>query len=147
MHKESDDVIFDEEDSLFEYCVYRGYNVVLPLVSKSCQSVLKFHKQLAECGYQVHFVNVALNRYLCTKRAFQRFRETNRYVPLSYVFDEVGHEPELVYFKLKRDYADRFASFAQLSTDVERGSPPKVLEASETSPIYSWNPGTPDEKR
>ena len=119
---------------MFEYCIYSQYNVVIPLVGRTQDSVMKICRKLLEAGYTVHFVNVVLDRYKCTQRAFERFSKSKRYVPLSYVFDEVGNEPELVYFRLKRECENAFESFSQLSTDVERGKEPIILEMSEKSP-------------
>ena len=84
----------------------------------------------------MHIVNVALDRYKCTFRAYSRFKKTGRYVPLSYIFDEVGNEPERIYFQLKRKYLNcsGFISFSQLSTDVEFGEQATVLETTESSP-------------
>ena len=136
VHKESYQLVFSSADSLFEYCVYSKHNVVIPLVGRTYDSVERVCRRLIEVGYQIHIINVALDRYLCTSRAYKRFRETGRYVPLSYVFDEVGNEPERIYFHLKRAYQGSrdFVSFSQLSTDVRLGIPAKVVEASGSSP-------------
>lgn len=143
VHKESYDIVFENKKSLFEYCIYSGYNMVIPLVGKSYRSVDGICKQLIQCGYTVHIVNVALDGYKCVARAYKRFEKTNRYVPLSYVFDEVGNDPELVYFQIKRAYKDNesIGSFTQISTDVELGASLEILEASQNSPAYIWEKG------
>ncbi len=139
VHKESDDLVFGPEDSLFEYCVYSRHNVVIPLVGRTYKSVEKVCKRLIKAEYKIHIINVALDRYKCTYRAYERFKNTGRYVPLFYVFDEVGNEPERIYFQLKRDYigCSDFISFSQLSTDVAFGEPAKILEATEFSPVLA----------
>lgn len=141
MHKESDSIIFDAEDSLFEYCVYENYNIVIPLVGRTYKSFIKICRRIMECGYKVHIVNVVLDRYKCVLRAYDRFEATGRYVPLSYIFDEVGNEPELVYFRIKRAYEGeaRIGSFAQISTDVPKECLPEMLEATTGSPIRLWH--------
>lgn len=140
VHQESDGIIFGPENSLFEYCVYSRHNVVIPLVGKTYESVETICKRLALIGYQIHIINVSLDRYQCVLRAYKRFCSTNRYVPLSYIFDEVGNEPERVYFLIKRAYSNNssFKSFSQLSTAVEQGNPPRILEATPNSPVCSW---------
>ena len=137
VHKESDELVFAPENSLFEYCIYSKHNIVIPLVGRTYKSVEKICKRLISAEYAIHIINVALDRYECTKRAFTRFQKKGRYVPLSYVFDEVGNEPERIYFQLKRDYLGKpgFLSFSQVSTDVQEGMPAKVLEKSEHSPF------------
>lgn len=140
MHQESDSIVFGAEDSLFEYCVYENYNIVIPLVGRTFRSFVKICRRIMECGYKIHVVNVVLDRYKCVLRAYDRFEATNRYVPLSYIFDEVGNEPELVYFRIKRTYEGepRIGSFSQISTDVPIGSLPEILEATADSPIHLW---------
>lgn len=140
VHEESDNIVFGPEDSLFEFCVYSRFNVVIPLVGKTYKSVERICNRLIELGYKINVINVALDRKKCVQRAYNRFCETGRYVPLSYIFDEVGNEPELIYFFLERNNSNNrnFESFAQISTDVEQGKPPLILEATETSPVYFW---------
>lgn len=141
VHHESDSIVFGPTDSLFEYCIYSRYNVVIPLVGRTYSSVEKVCHRLKECGYYIHIINVPLDRYECVSRAYRRFLDTGRYVPLSYIFDEVGNEPERIYFLLKRAYAgdNNFKSFSQLSTKVTWGKPPVVVEATEESPVCLWN--------
>lgn len=101
--RKPDKLVFGPENSLFEYCVYSKHNVVIPLVGRTYKSVNEICSRLINEGYNVHIINVALDRYECTRRAYRRFIATRRYVPLSYVFDEVGNEPERIYFQLKRN--------------------------------------------
>lgn len=140
VHEESDCIVFSSETNLFEYCVYNRNNMVIPLVGKSVESFEKIICKLLDSGYELHILNICLDRYECVRRAFQRFTKTKRYVPLSYIFDEVGNEPERVYFLIKRKYSNQphFLSFSQISTDVKKDMPNIVLEASDKSPIIGW---------
>lgn len=140
VHEESDSIVFSSDANLFEYCVYNRNNVVIPLVGKSVESVDRIISKLIDADYELHILNICLDRHKCVKRAFHRFCETKRYVPLSYVFDEVGNEPERVYFLIKRKYYNQphFLSFSQISTDVKKNLPNVVLEASSRSPIMGW---------
>ena len=137
VHKESDEIVFGSENSLFEYCIYSRHNVVIPLVGRTYKSVEQICERLIGAGYNIHIINVVLDRYECVVRAYNRYKKTKRYVPLSYIFDEVGNEPERVYFLLKRKYcgASGFASFSQVSTDVKPGENAKLIEATEYSPL------------
>lgn len=134
LHEESREIVLGGDHSLLEYCLYNDYNVVIPLVGRTQKTVEEICDRLQAAGYKIHIVNVALDRYKCTQRAFRRFAESKRYVPLSYVFDEVGNEPELVYFRLKRAHEKEYESFSQLSTDVAKGQAPNILEKSGNSP-------------
>lgn len=136
VHDESDKLIFGDKDSMWEYCIYERVNIVIPLVGKTCASVDRICQKLIEAKYKIHIVNVTLDRYECTRRVYNRYLQTKRYVPLAYVFDEVGNEPERVYFNYKRNHSrdKSFISFTQLSNDVPKGSNPKVLEATKNSP-------------
>ena len=140
VHEESDSIIFAPTDSLFEYCIYSRHNVVIPMVGKTFKSVEKICERLIASGYRIHIVNVALDRYKCVSRAFKRYAKSGRYVPLSYVFDEVGNEPERTYYMLKRTYGedDNFLSFSQVSTDVMPGELPIIVEATDNSPLKHW---------
>lgn len=138
VHEESDKIIFSSEKGLFEWCVYMRHNIVIPVVGKSFNSVKTILERLIDSGYQIHVINVVLDRKLCTIRAYERFCETKRYVPLSYVFDEVGNEPERVYFLIKREFSGhpQIVSFTQLSTAVEIDCPPTLVETTELSLAY-----------
>lgn len=133
VHREADGIVFNPEKSLLEYCVYNRHNIVIPIVGKTLASVEQIIALLREAKYSVHIVDVVLDRQICTLRALQRYRQTKRYVPLSYVFDEVGNEPDRVYFLLKRkywsdDHDSPIVSFMQLSTLVAKGEKPTLLE-------------------
>lgn len=140
VHKESDSIILDPKDSLLEYCIYSRHNVVIPMVGKTFESVETICKRLIKSGYKIHIINIALDRYKCALRAYKRYVSSERYVPLSYVFDEVGNEPERIYYLLKRAYEsdENFLSFSQVSTDVNPGELPIIVERTENSPIKGW---------
>ncbi|HCW54245.1 MAG TPA: hypothetical protein DG753_11030, partial [Clostridium sp.] len=60
--------------------------------------------------------------------AYNRYRETKRYVPLSLIFDGYSNQPTLNYFKIKQMKNNIFAGFAQISTDVAVNEEPILLE-------------------
>lgn len=141
VHEESDLILFNPDDGLLVYCIYNNNNIVIPLVGKTINSVERITSKLISAGYHIHIINVCLDRFQCTLRAYNRFVKSKRYVPLSYIFDEVGNEPERIYYVLKRKYKNHsnFSSFSQISTDVEIGQPKVITEAEGDSPILTWS--------
>ncbi len=138
VHEESDSLIFGKRYGLFEYCVFEGANMAIPLVGKSLSSIERIIEKIGQTDYTIHFVNVALDRSDCLTRAVNRFIETRRYVPLSYIFDEVSNEPERIYYIVKRKYKSKkkiISSFALLTNDVPKGQNPLIIEADKNSPV------------
>ena len=83
---------------------------------------------LKEAGYDVYLISVDLDRQKATQRAYNRFIETKRYVPLSLIFDGYGNQATLNYFKIKQQNREVFLGFAQISTDVPLGEPVELIE-------------------
>lgn len=138
VHEESDSLVSGKQDSLFEYCIFEGANMAIPIVGKSLNTIEQLIEKIKQTDYSIHFVNVALDRCDCLTRAVNRFIETGRYVPLSYIFDEVANEPERIYYVVKRKYKNKknsFSSFALLTNDVPKGQYPLIIEADKNSPV------------
>lgn len=137
VHREADDLVFGPEDSLAEYCLYSSANIVVPLVGRTMDSVEEFCNMLVDYGYTINVIDVELDHFMCTLRAYSRFLQTKRYVPLSYVFDIVADNPMEVYKELKRKYKSNpnYKSFTQVSTNVEYGQAPKVIDSCRESPM------------
>lgn len=77
-------------------------NLVIPKIGKSRKSILELAQLLStRWRYQCHLVLVSLDRREATRRAYSRYCETDRYVPLAYVFDEVANEPQLTYYIIR----------------------------------------------
>ena len=110
------------------YCIDKGYNVIIPRVGRTIDSILKTTDFLRTQGYKVYLIDIDLDREKATQRAYYRYKETKRYIPLSYVFDVYSNEPTLSYYKIKQRYHDRFDGYAMLSTDVKKGNPPIVKD-------------------
>lgn len=137
-HEESSVVIFggkDSQDSLLSRCVEAGMNMVIPKIGSELHKAVDFVRILRDNDYTVHLILVRLDRVLATKRAYQRYVKTKRYVALPLIFDGYGNEPTIVYYDLKRCYPRLFKSFTMLSTEVNIDDPPKVLECTKNSPI------------
>ncbi len=131
LHAESSVVVLDDEEeggeNLTGYCLSEGHNMVVPKIGYSEESVQKLALYFKKWDYTVHLVLVSLDRQQATKRAYQRFLDSNRYVPLSLIFDVYSNNPTLTYFRLKQQHASLFASFSEISTS-ER--PSQLVESS-----------------
>lgn len=148
VHDESSQLIFgfngkdkpDHFQSLIEICSQNNTNIVIPKIGYDFRSINNFAKQLKEAFEyeQVHLVHVSLDRRKATLRAVNRFLDTNRYVPLSLIFDGYSEDPVLTFYRLKECmYIDKvyFDSFGKLSTDVPKGTQPEILYADDISPV------------
>jgi len=131
VHEESSSLIFDrKEGNLMDYCVSNGYNIIIPKIGDKIGSINRFCSALKQADYKVYLVSIELDRQKSTVRAYNRYVETGRYVPLSLVFDAYGNQPTLNYFKLRQQSSGIFSGFAQITTDVPRGNRPILLEQS-----------------
>lgn len=129
VHEESDQLIFRrEEGNLLVHCLSRRHNIVIPKIGHRLSSIVAMCTALKNQGYSVYLISVDLDRMKATSRAYNRYCETHRYVPLSLIFDGYGNDPTLNYFKAKQQYNDLFSGFAQISTDVPIGQPCILLE-------------------
>ncbi|MCC6182617.1 MAG: zeta toxin family protein [Bacteroidia bacterium] len=124
-HEESDAIIFGNKTQkdfnlftpLIFKCVEKGHNMVIPKIGAKPASILELVNTLTDfCGYQVHLILVNLNRSESTKRAFDRFKRSNRYVPLSLIFDGYANDPTLTYFRLKEIKNPKILSFGEVDT-------------------------------
>ncbi len=124
---ESDAILFGSQvlpsdfAPLLSRCAKLGHNILIPKVGKTCASVNLIADRLRKAGYRCYLVLCAIDSMTATKRAFERWQRTGRYVPLSYVLDEVGNEPSLTYYRLKARESKEWSGFAVYST--EQGSP------------------------
>lgn len=138
-HDESSAIIFGDPlydgDNLFEWAITQNANMVIPKIGNKKDKVISFVELLLKFKYDVHLILVRLDRLKSTQRAYYRFVNTHRYVPLSMIFDEYANEPTIVYYDLKTFHKKLFKSFTMISTDVELGCEPKILEATKYSPF------------
>ena len=125
IHEESSKLIFNYESSdLLTYCISNKYNMVIPKIGNSKNVLIKFCEELLSVGYTIYLICIDLDRKPATKRAFHRYKNTRRYVPLSLIFDGFGNDPVLNYFRIIHSKSDSkiFSGYAQISTDVPLGS-------------------------
>ncbi|MDP9959288.1 zeta toxin family protein [Chryseobacterium lathyri] len=138
VHEESDRIIFgdkDFSDSLFDYCVKLGANIVIPRIGSNVNSILNIIELLENVEYKIHLTLVELDRVKATQRALQRFKDTKRYVPLGLIFDTYSNNPSLSFYRIITFHKDSLESYGIINNDVERGSPPKCeLKNSDLNP-------------
>lgn len=146
VHDESDYLVFgaNVEDKpadfkcLFEECIEKHANIVIPKIGHGERKINELAIALTKLGYEVHLVCISLDRRLATQRAINRFIKTNRYVPLSLVFDGYGNDCILTFYRLKDKIGIDdvpIKTFGKLSTNVAHGSNPIILYSDEESPV------------
>lgn len=147
VHEESSGLIFGgahqispEIKPLFERALDEAANIVIPKVGHHIKSIVELSDLLKKAHYDVHLVLVSLDRQKAVQRALLRFLETGRYVPLAYIFDTIGNEPQLNYYRLRTQskYRRKWKSHAAFSTNVPPESEPELLCESKNWPGISF---------
>ncbi len=133
VHEESDEIIFGEQKeddfSLLEFCCELGNNIVIPKIGHRPSKILTLAETLHnDWNYKVNLTLVSLDRQKATIRAYNRFKKTKRYVPLSLIFDGYANDPILTYYRIKNNKL--FTSYGKLSTDGDTS----IVEASKGNP-------------
>jgi dephospho-CoA kinase len=132
VHEESDRIIFGEANtskfkSLFDYCRELNANIVIPKIGINYESLIELIILLKKNEYKVHLTLIELDRIKATKRALQRFKETDRYVPLGLIFDTYGNNPTIAFYKLITHNSDLLESYGIISTDVKKEDKAKCI--------------------
>lgn len=133
----SNEQCYIDEYNLYEYCIAKGYNMVIPKIGNEVTSICELRDVLIEKGYSVHLVLVSLDREEACRRALHRYLDTNRYVPLGLVFDTYSNEPILSYYRLRED--ESWASVGKVSTLNLRDKGPEIIYSTKTSPIEQFD--------
>lgn len=143
VHKEASDMIFSKGkrdfDSLFDKATRVNYNLVIPKIGADHAKILWYCDLLKGMKYEVHLTLVYLSREKATLRALTRYKNTDRYVPLSRIFDVYSENPTLTYFSLKNKKSDRFDSFGVINTDVPIGEQPKCSDFLGDNPAKRYD--------
>lgn len=121
VHEESKLII----DGVLRRALANGDNIVLPIIGKNHDKVLKQISAFRQLGYNTSVQYVDLPIEKATERAIARFRKTGRFVSPEYIAS-VGTKPKETYEALKNERAAE--EFKAYSTDVEFGQPAKLLE-------------------
>jgi shikimate kinase len=128
VHAESRDIIFRDEGKSFQ-CLFSKVleaqqNLIIPTIGGTPDDVIEYTKLLKQVGYKVHLTLTYLSKEKATTRALKRFSDTDRYVPLSLIFDVYSENPALTYFLLRTKAHDLFNSFGIVNTDVPKSDVP-----------------------
>lgn len=144
VHLESDALIFPQDisgkpstfNSLFELCTKNKMNICIPKIGHNHESIKALCDILKnEYKYKIHLILVSLDRRKATIRAINRYMKTDRYVPLGLIFDGYANDPILTYYRLKNKENGLFESFCAISTDVNWGDSPLIVDSSLNTPL------------
>jgi len=128
VHEESTNIIFGEDEdgfeSLFSRAIEEELNLIIPKIGAAPEDIVEFAELLNNLKYKVHLTLVYLPKEKATLRALKRFKDTDRYVPLSLIFDVYSENPALTYFLLRDKRTKLFSSFGVINTDVPIGIDP-----------------------
>ncbi|WP_083729297.1 zeta toxin family protein [[Flexibacter] sp. ATCC 35208] len=124
--------------SLYNRAIENGNNLVIPKVGPDPKSIIKLAETLTKIDYQVNLTLVSLKRREATIRALHRFNTTKRYVPLGYIFDQVGNDPLLTYYLVKEKGQEFFSSFGAISTDVNLNEAPECIDLKGDNPAKKY---------
>lgn len=134
LHEESSELIFGTKSkdsfNLLDYCILGNLNIVIPKIGHDYCSILKFANVLKDKGYENHLILVNLDRKISTVRAYKRYIDTKRYVPLSLIFDSYSNEPTLTFYRIKNHVV--FTTYCKISTE---SNPSILVDTSENNPL------------
>ena len=124
VHRESSDI---SHERMLTAAIGRGDNIVFPMVGKSRSHVIDAATDLRRSGYQVHIVLNELPPQEAVRRAYTRFKRSDKYIPEAYILDEVGDLPTSMYREAVE--SGLFDSHQRYTNDVPRGQSPRLLES------------------
>lgn len=134
-HDESRAIIFGHknfpsENNLSSIAIQNKDNIIVPKIGSKINNLVKEFESLKKYGYKIHLILVRLDRKYATQRAYYRFIESKRYVPLALVYDGYANEPTIVYYDLKRSYKKIISSFTMIDSNVPKGEKFHIMECS-----------------
>lgn len=122
--------------SLYELCIERGNNIIIPRIGQNPVGITDLAKSLRENqGYEVHLILVSLPKREATIRAIYRFAQTGRYVPLGLIFDVYGNDPSYCYYYLRAKHESIFKSLGVVET---LSKSPQCLDYKGDSPALKY---------
>jgi hypothetical protein len=145
VHKESQAIIMgykgDEECShVFGYCLSENINMVYPCIGHRLNEIVDLAESVKKHGYKVHLILVDLDRFKATQRAYTRYEETKRYIPLAKIFEDYANDPSLTYYRAKQKHEKLFDSFCHVDTDVTKEAKYRIVERIGDSPLTQYRP-------
>ncbi|EGQ8471138.1 hypothetical protein D6L40_06330 [Vibrio alginolyticus] len=126
VHEESSDIAISGLNSLQNYCIAYGYNMVIPKIGAKADSIEKLYQLLVENEYRVSLGLVWLAPEKALVRAIKRYQSSKRYIPIFKITREYKEYPKEVFDSLKKKLD--WESVLHLSSDVEKGEPYEIIE-------------------
>lgn len=124
------------KDNILSAAINDDVNFVLPIIGSEYESVVSTISSIKRHRYNVSLILVELDRIKATQRAFSRFVETKRYVPLSRILDDYANNPSLVFYKLLANKRFPDLPVALINTDVPFGEKPQIVIQRRFSQIH-----------
>lgn len=147
VHKESSVITMggyfndDKFHSIMDECFQFGYNICIPKIGSDLRDIMKLFVVLKNCGYTIYVILVSLGRIDATQRAFRRYKNTGRYIPLSMIFDGYANDPILCYYRLRRYVEQKGKKYVEelisLSTKGSDRTSPLVEDKAYAGPILN----------
>lgn len=122
--------------NILSLAITQNMNIVMPKTCYSKNKTEQILNYISETGYECYIVHIELDREKATRRAFDRFKNTGRYVPLALIYDGYTNDPTLTYHAVKNLKPIR--GHMHISTDVERGHPPILIENNGCNDCVTW---------
>ena len=107
--------------------VARGDNIVMPMIGKARKHVIGEAELLRAAGYDVHIVLNEIPPFEAVRRAYMRFKRSDKYIPSAYILDEVGDAPTSMYDEAVE--SGLFTSHQRYSNDVPKGQDPRLINS------------------
>lgn len=115
----------------------KGENVVFPLVGGKTKKIRNLIKSLREKGYTVNLYYNEVSSEIAMNRAFARFVQNGRFLPLDYVagiYKDPKQNPTVTYYELlKEGVADYYE---HKSNAVPYGTEPPLVESPTGRDLY-----------
>jgi predicted kinase len=110
---------------MLKAALLRGDNIVMPMIGKSRRHVIDEAANLRKAGYEVHIVLNEIPPLEAARRAYLRFKNSDKYIPEAYILDEVGDAPTAMYHEAVE--SGLFTSHQRYSNDVPKGQDPRLI--------------------
>lgn len=134
VHEESASIAANE---LTDNALSKGDNVVFPLVGGNTKKIRNLIKQLRDAGYTVNLYYNEVPSEVAMNRAFARFVQKGRFVPLEYVagiYSDPQKNPTTTYYTLLKEGAADY--YEHKSNDVPLGTEPPLVEDPTGRDLY-----------
>lgn len=117
-------------DMLLTECTKAKYNMVIPRIGSNFEAIKKYCETFTKKNYAVFLVLVELDRQYATIRAYNRYLETERYIPLSKIYDSYANDSTLTYYRMIQQAPDLLSGYLHLNNEVPINNPPKIIECN-----------------